>query len=44
MGCHSWFDIRNHGLKPEEKQFFKKFICKFSIDYYDQSSIFKKIV
>ena len=31
-------------MGSEEKQFFKKFICKFSIGYYDQYSIFKKIV
>ena len=32
------FDLRNKGLKPEKKQFFKKLFCKFSIDYCDKSS------
>ena len=31
------FDIRNNGFKPEKKQILKKFTCKFSIDYCDQS-------
>ena len=30
--------MRNNGFKPEKKQFCKKFTCKFSIDYSDQSS------
>ena len=38
MACHSPFDIRNNGFKAEKKQFFKKFTCKFLIDYCDQSS------
>ena len=37
MACQSQFDIRNNGFKPEKKQFCKKFTCKFSIDYSDQS-------
>ena len=42
MACHSSFDVRSSGFKPEKKQFkkifFFKFTCKFSLDYCDQSS------
>ena len=39
MACHSWFDTRHNGFKPEKKAiFWKKFFCKFSTDCCDQSS------
>ena len=38
LSGNSNFYIRNNKCKPEKKQFFKKFTCKFSIDCCDQTS------